>query len=129
MVSRKSTATLALTSPVAGGARPAVNYTPDARVTSITLQGATTAAPTYTVNLTNVEDGFLFRMTLTDLNSNAGTLAASKVEVVRGGTTILFDAATETAALLAVAGGLQFAGALLDGTGTTQSATSSTTIS
>lgn len=129
MVPRKSTATLALTSPVAGGARPAVNYTPDVKVTSITLQGATTAAPTYTVNLTNVEDGLLFRMTLTDLNSNSGTTAATKVEVVRGGTTILFDAASETAALLAVAGGLQFAGALLDGTGTTASATSSTTIS
>ena len=120
MVPRKASATLALTSTSAGGAQPAVNYIPDSKVTSITLQGAT-AAPTYTVNLANVKDGLLFRIKLTNLNSNTGATAATSVTVVRGGSSIPFTANTHTAAFLAVPGGLQFAGELLDGAGVTNS--------
>jgi hypothetical protein len=119
MVPRKASATLALTSTAAGGAQPAVNYTPDVKVTSITLAGAT-AAPTYTVNLTNVEDGLLFRIKLTNLQTS-GTAAATSVTIVRGGSSIPFTANTHTAAFLAVPGGLQFAGELLDGAGVTNS--------
>lgn len=121
MVPRKASATLALTSTSAGGAQPAVNYIPDVKVTTITLQGATTAAPTYTVNLANVKDGLLFRIKLTNLNSNTGTNAATSVTIVRGGSSIPFTANTHTAAFLAVPGGLQFAGELLDGAGVTNS--------
>ena len=125
MVPRKSAATLSLTSTAAGGAQPAVNYTPDARVTSIALQGATTA-PTYTVNLTNVEDGLLFRIKLTDRNSNAGTSQATNVTLIRGGSSVVFSTTSHTAALFAVPGGLQFAGELLDGAGVTHSVNTST---
>lgn len=120
MVPRKASATLALTSTAAGGAQPAVNYIPDVKVTTITLQGAT-VAPTYTVNLNNVEDGLLFRIKLTNLNSNTGAAAATSVTIVRGGSSIPFTANTHTAAFLAVPGGLQFAGELLDGAGVTNS--------
>lgn len=125
MVPRKAAATLALTSTAAGGAQPAVNYIPEVKVTTITLQGAT-AAPTYTVNLTNVEDGLLFRIKLTNLNSNTGTTAATSVTIVRGGSSIPFTLNTHTAAFLAVPGGLQFAGELLDGAGVTNSTGSAT---
>lgn len=120
MVPRKASATLALTSTTAGGAQPAVNYIPDVKVTTITLQGAT-VAPTYTVNLTNVEDGLLFRIKLTNLNSNTGSAAATSVTIVRGGSSIPFTLNSHTAAFLAVPGGLQFAGELLDGAGVTNS--------